>query len=372
MDLFVAPSLVSLSPEADAVFSRPSTPAIALPATPETCQWGFIDRDLHGSLEVPNGATLDVEAISHHAGDAPDLTLDPALEALWKAFPPDQRGPGVHILTGPVEVQGAEDGMALAVRIDAMVPRHPYGANCAAHWGLLYDTFRKERITIYSLDHEGREADGEFPLWARPEFAFDFTGRPLYDVPGFVSSPASVVREPVNRDVRVPVRPHFGVLGVAPEQPGRLSTVPPGPFGGNVDNRRFGPGATVFLPVRRAGAGLYFGDPHFGQGDGEICGTAIEASASATVRVAAVNDLDLRTPLLETVDAWYTHGFGATLDEALRMAADEMLTLITRVYGVSADEAYSLASVAADFGVTQVVDGTLGCHGRISRHLLAR
>jgi acetamidase/formamidase len=275
----------------------------------------------------------------------------------------------VHILTGPVEIAGALDGMALAVRIESMTPRHPYGANCAAHWGLLYDRFQKERITIYSLDQSGEQADGDFPMWARPEFAFDFTGRPLYDVPGFVSPADTVDRQPVTGGLRVPVRPHFGVLGVAPEQSGRISTVPPGAFGGNVDNRRFGPGATVFLPVRRAGAGLYFGDPHFGQGDGEICVTAIEASASAVVRVAAVDDLELRNPLLETEDAWYTHGFGATLDEALRDAADEMISLLMRTYGTSADEAYSLASVAADFGVTQVVDGTLGCHGRISRHL---
>ena len=339
---------------------------------PRRASGGYIDRDLRGSLEVPNGATLDVEAISHHAGDAPDLTLDPALEALWEAFPPDQRGPGVHILTGPVEVQGAEDGMALAVRIDAMVPRHPYGANCAAHWGLLYDTFRKERITIYSLDHEGREADGEFPLWARPEFAFDFTGRPLYDVPGFVSSPTSVVREPVNRDVACRCARTSACSASHPSSRDacrrcrRVRSAATSTTGASDLAPRCSSRCDAPAP------GLYFGDPHFGQGDGEICGTAIEASASATVRVAAVNDLDLRTPLLETADAWYTHGFGATLDEALRMAADEMLTVITRVYGVSADEAYSLASVAADFGVTQVVDGTLGCHGRISRHLLAR
>src|SRR5262249_21550283 len=159
----------SLSPEADARFGEPAASPVSLRATPEACQWGFIDRDLHGTTRVANGATLDVEAISHHAGDAPDLTLDPALEALWAAFPPDTRGPGVHILTGPVEVDGAEHGMALAVRIDSMRPRHPFGANCAAHWGLMYDRFQKERITIYSLEHGEGGFDGEFPMWARPE-----------------------------------------------------------------------------------------------------------------------------------------------------------------------------------------------------------
>lgn len=341
-----------------------------LPATADHCVWGFIDRDEPARLTVADGAHLRIDAVSHHAGDAPDLTLDAELEALWAAIPPDRRGPGVHILSGPVDVVGAEPGTALAVSIDAMTPRHPYGANVAANWGLLYDTYGKERVTVYALDADPDDA-GAFGRWAHPEFAFDFTARPRYDVPGYVSSPDAVAREEVDRRVRVPVRPHLGVLGVAPAEAGRLSTIPPGPFGGNVDNWRFGPGATVYFPVFKPGAGFYLGDPHFAQGDGEICGTAIEASATVDLSLSVVPDLELRTPLLETADAWYVHGFGDTLDAAMRRAAEELIIFIRRVLGVSADDAYSIASVAADLGVTQVVDGTVGCHASFAKSIIA-
>ena len=156
------------------------------------------------------------------------------------------------------------------------------------------------------------------------------------------------------------------MLGVAPAEPGVRSSIPPGVFGGNVDNWRFGPGSTIFLPVFQEGAGLYFGDPHFAQGDGEICGTAIEASCDAVVRIAVVDDLTIKSPTLLHDGRWYTHGFGADLDEAMRMAATLMIELLCARTGISADDAYSLCSVAMDLGVTQVVDGVVGCHAAVS------
>jgi acetamidase/formamidase len=268
----------------------------------------------------------------------------------------------VHIMTGPIHVRGAEPGDTLAVRIIEMTPRLPYGSNCAANWGLLYDTFGKERITIYGLD------DG-FAGAATPLFGFDFTARPLYDLPGVISAPDPAARQPFGRTVRVPVRPHFGVMGVAPAEPGRHSSIPPGLFGGNVDNWRLGPGATMCYPVFVPGANLYVGDPHFAQGDGEICGTAIEASLDATIQVFVVKGLGTAAPLLQTDTHWFTHGFGADLDAAMRAAAEQMLWLMREHLGLSADDAYSLASVAIDLGVTQVVDGTLGCHAAIARSM---
>jgi acetamidase/formamidase len=169
--------------------------------------------------------------------------------------------------------------------------------------------------------------------------------------------------------VSVPVRPHFGVMGVAPAESGRLSSIPPSVFGGNVDNWRVGPGATMAYPVFVEGANLYVGDPHFAQGDGEICGTAIEASLTARIQVGLLPSLGASSPLLETASQWFTHGFGADLDEAMNMAAEQMLWLMQTHLGLTADDAYSLASVAMDMGVTQVVDGTLGCHAAISRDI---
>jgi acetamidase/formamidase len=249
-----------------------------------------------------------------------------------------------------------------------MRPRLRYGSNCAANWGLLHSTFGKERITIYELADSPADA---FPASARPVFGFDFRARPLYDVPGVISDPASTQRQPFSRDVTVPVRPHFGVMGVAPAESGRLSSIPPGVFGGNVDNWRLGPGATMHYPVFAEGANLYVGDPHFAQGDGEICGTAIEASLDARIRVSLDRTLGVTAPLLTTSTHWYTHGFGADLDEAMTMAAEQMLWLMRTQLGLSADDAYSLASVAVDLGVTQVVDGTLGCHAALARSIFS-
>ncbi len=141
-----------------------------LPATPATCYWGYIDRDQPPVLEVDDGDIIEVEAVTHHAGDAPDLLMDDGVRALWSGLPEATRGPGVHILTGPIHVRGAEPGDVLAVRILDMTPRLPYGSNCAANWGLLYDVFGKERITIYGL--EGDASDG-FTATASPLFGFD-------------------------------------------------------------------------------------------------------------------------------------------------------------------------------------------------------
>jgi acetamidase/formamidase len=269
-------------------------------------------------------------------------------------------------MTGPIHVRGAEPGDTLRVEILSMRPRMPYGSNCAANWGLFYKRFAKERITIYELVDP---PDDGFPSLARPVFGFDFTTLQRYDVPGVVTPADASARERFSRDVCVPVRPHLGVIGVAP--PGqRVSSIPPGVFGGNVDNWRFGPGATIHYPVFHEGAGFYVGDPHFAQGDGEICGTAIEASLDVTLRLSLADDVSTGSPLLLTDTHWFTHGFGDDLDAAMAMAADQILQLLVDRGGFSMDEAYSLASVAIDLGVTQVVDGTVGCHAAVARELV--
>jgi len=336
-----------------------------LEASPATCFWGFLDPDLDPVLSVSDGTELTIEAVSHHAGDAPDLMMDDGIRALWAGIPEAERAPGVHVMTGPIAVAGARPGDTLRVELLELVPRLPYGSNCAAHWGLLYDRFGKERITIYRLG----EGPG-FSETARPEFGYDFDGRDRYDVPGFVTAPDPRRRTPFGRAVEVAVRPHLGVMGVAPAEPGRRSSIPPGPFGGNVDNWRFGPGATVYYPVSMPGAGFYVGDPHFAQGDGEICGTAIEASLGVRLRLSVVEGFPVASPVLETATHWFVHGFGADLDDAMRMAAELAVDFLVDHGGVTADEAYSLASVAVDVGVTQVVDGTLGCHAAIPKSLV--
>jgi acetamidase/formamidase len=335
-------------------------------ATPDTCFWGYLSADQPPILKLESGGEVTIEAVTHHAGDAPDLLMDDGVRAIWDGIGEADRGPGVHIMTGPIHVTGAEPGDTLRVDLLELTPRLPYGSNCAANWGLFYERFGKERITIYELVSPG----GGFGSLARPVFGFDFDARPLYDLPGAVSPPDPYRRQPFGREVAVPVRPHLGVMGVAPDSPGRHNSIPPGVFGGNVDNWRFGPGATVYYPVFTEGAGFYVGDPHFAQGDGEICGTAIEASLDVRLRLSVVRDLAVTSPLLLTDTHWYTHGFGDDLDGAMTMAAELMLELLVDRAGFTIDEAYSLASVAVDLGVTQVVDGTVGCHAGVARSIV--
>ncbi|HTH07152.1 MAG TPA: acetamidase/formamidase family protein, partial [Ilumatobacteraceae bacterium] len=274
-----------------------------------------MDADQPAAVQVDPGAVVTIEAITHHAGDAPDLLMDEGIDAIWAAIPESDRGPGVHIMTGPIDVRGAKPGDTLRVEIMAMKPRLPYGSNCAANWGLLYDQFGKERITIYALDDD---SGAGFCGTARPLFGFDFRAMARYEVPGVVTPPEPSSREPFGREVHVPVRPHLGVIGVAPPE-GRVSSIPPGAFGGNVDDWRFGPGATIHYPVFHEGAGFYVGDPHFAQGDGEICGTAIEASLDVTLRLSIADDVRTDAPLLLTDTHWFTHGFGDDLDAAMAM-----------------------------------------------------
>jgi acetamidase/formamidase len=325
-----------------------------LRATPQTCFWGFFDRSLPPVLTVRSGDTVQVETLTHQAGDAPDLMMDDGVRAVYEGIPAAQRGPGVHVMTGPIAVEGARAGDTLEVRILAMRPRLPYGTNIGAWWGYLYPEMKKERITIYEVD----VASG----YARAAFAYDYGHTPKYDAPGTIIPPERTQRQPALDGVLVPLRPHFGVMGVAPRESGKVNSIPPGDFGGNVDNWRVGPGATMYYPVQNDGALFFVGDPHAAEGDAELSGTAIESSHDGTLQLSVRRDMRVDSPILETATHWYTHGFGADLDEAMRQAALRMVAFLEQRFSLSRDDAYSFISVACDFGVTQVVDQRMGVH----------
>ena len=326
-----------------------------LRATPETVHWGYFSASRAPSLRVASGDIIRAEAVTHHAGDAPELMMDAGVQAIFDGVPVEDRNPGVHILTGPIYVEGAKPGDILEVRYLQMTPRLRFESNLAAHWGHLYKDFGKERVTIYRMDAACQTAEAVF--------AYDFPGK--YEVPGTITTEKECCRVPALRGVRVPVRPHLGTAGVAPDAPGRVSSIPPGAHGGNIDNWRIGAGSTMFYPVQVDGALFSIGDPHISQGDGEISGTAIEASLDVVFQLFIRRDFHFKSPLLRTADSWMTHGFDEDLDLAMRGASLGMLDLLTEHYRLSRDDAYSLMSVAADFAVTQVVDGRQGIHARI-------
>lgn len=329
-----------------------------LRATPATVHWGHFDASLAPVLTVESGDLVQAEAITDHAGDDPDLMMDSAIETLFRGIAPAERRPGPHILTGPIRVVGARPGDMLEVRYLRMQPRFRYGANLAAHWGYLYDELgQKERVTIFEIEPSGAAA--------RAVYAYDYPGK--YLIPGTVHRCPECDRQPALAGVRVPIRPHLGVAGVAPDARGRISSIPPGAHGGNIDNWRIGAGTTMYYRAQVDGALFSLGDPHISQGDGEIAGTAIEASLDVLLQIIVRRDFTFPSPLLEAPDCWVVHGFDEDLDVAMRRAALDMMTLLTERQGLSKDDAYALMSVAADFGVTQVVDTRQGIHVRMPR-----
>lgn len=217
---------------------------------------------------------------------------------------------------------------------------------------------------------------------------------PTIDYPGVIVDHSTIDKNfDVLKGVKIPVRLHFGTMGVAPKEADIVDSVPPSYNGGNVDDWRITEGATMYYPVSVPGALLSIGDPHAGQGDSEINGTAIETSVTGDIQVilhkkASLNNKlkGLNFPLLENENEWVVHGFSyanyleelgtnaqkeifnnSSIDKAMKDAAHKTKDFLMAGMDLSEDEAYSLMSVSADFGITQVVDGNWGVHALIDK-----
>jgi acetamidase/formamidase/AraC-like DNA-binding protein len=407
-----------------------------LPVDASRVHWGFFSRALKPLIEIVSGDTITVETLTQHASDDPELMIegDPGAESVFHwtreqkgverrgAGPMDAsiygrgagEGFGVHICTGPIAVKGAEPGDVLEVRILDMVPRpsrNPnlqgriFGSSVAAWWGYHYDEFLsepkpREAVTIYEI-FPGEEPYAQALYSYRWQPQTDPSGvvHPTYDYPGIpVAAETIRRRHGVLDGIRIPLRPHFGVIGVAPREAGLVDSVPPAYFGGNLDNWRLGKGAAVYLPVSVPEALLSIGDPHAAQGDGELSGTAIECSMTGTFQIVLHKkaDLagrpfaDLTYPLIETETDWVLTGFSypnylaefgakgqsevyakSSLDLAMKDAFRKVRRFLVNTKGLSEDEAIALISAAVDFGVTQVVDGNWGVHAILSKRLFA-
>jgi acetamidase/formamidase len=171
--------------------------------------------------------------------------------------------------------------------------------------------------------------------------------------------------------LRLKAAPFFGIIGTAPPpQMGRVSSIVPRAFGGNIDNKHFGAGATLHLPVFNAGGLLSVGDGHALQGDGEVCLTAVETALTGTLRITLGRSTGIARPWAETVTHVITMAFDPDLDTAAQSALYEMIKLIERTSGLSAADAYSLCSIAADVHVTQLVNQHKGIHVMLAKSAL--
>jgi acetamidase/formamidase len=404
-----------------------------LSATAATVHWGYFSRSLKPVLSVKSGDFVTIETLTHHAYDdhARMIEGDPGAESVFHwtkdAKSVDRRGAGpmdasahgrgagegfgVHICTGPVLVRDAEPGDVLEVRILDVKPRgcrnpafegRAFGSNAAAWWGFHYNDLLtepkpREVITIYELDTTGGRN------WARAVYNYRWVPQTdpfgvvhrIIDYPGVPVDHALVQENhSILKGLRIPVRPHFGVIALAPKETEIVNSIPPNYVGGNIDNWRIGKGAVMYYPVAVPGGLFSVGDPHASQGDSELCGTAIECSLTGTFqlvlhkrdRLARTPLADLGYPLLETSDEWVVHGFSfanylaelgekaqseifvkSSIDLAMRDAFRKMRHFLMTTKGLSEDEAISLMSVAVDFGVTQVVDANWGIHAILKK-----
>ncbi|MBI3668018.1 MAG: acetamidase/formamidase family protein [Acidobacteria bacterium] len=306
-------------------------------AVPANIQWGYYGAGVKPVLTVKSGETARIETVS----GIPEMLArlgaeeDDNLRELREIYAEiKEHGPGPHILTGPVAVEGAAPGDVLQVDILEIRLRSTYGWKMfVPELGMLPDEFPYERTKLIRLDERAGVA----------EFG-----------PG----------------IRIPLRPFFGSMGVAPPS-GRVNSAPPGYYTGNMDNKYLTAGTTLYMPVHHPGALFAVGDGHAAQGDGEVDLTAIETPLSALLRFTVRKDMKLRWPRAETATHVITMGFHETLDEAARRATKEMIEYLVTARGLSRDDAYMLVSAAVDLHVTQVVDGSKGVHTMLPKSIFA-
>src|SRR5437764_7039096 len=341
--LLIAASVVSVVERASIPLkgAEPTPRMHQLKVTPKTVAWGYYDASAKPVLRIQSGDTVEVQTLITNSPEGlekallPPAQVEQALRDVFKEV--TDKGPGGHILTGPIYVEGAEPGDTLEVRIRQVKLALPYSYNgFSPRGGLLPEDFPRARTRIIPLDEKrmvARFAEG----------------------------------------IEVPLRPFFGSMGVAPpESAGRVSSVQPGTHAGNLDNKELVAGTTLFIPVHARGALFAVGDGHAAQGDGEIDITALETSLSGTLEFIVRKDLHLRWPRAETPTHFIVMGLDQDLTQALKLAAREAIDFLTTEKHLSPDQAYMLASVAVDFRITQVVDGTKGIHGMVPKGIFRK
>lgn len=309
--------------------------------TPTTVAWGYYDAAAAPVLRIRSGDVLVVGTLITSTPDrlqaagVPPAQVEPALREIVRTV--TNRGPGGHLLTGPVYVEGADSGDVLEVRIQRVELAIPYAYNAfGVNRGFLPEDFPYARMRIIPLDRQRMVA----------RFA-----------PG----------------IDVPLRPFFGSIGVAPPRArGRVNSAPPDIHAGNLDNKELVAGTTLYIPVHTAGALLEIGDGHAGQGNGEVDITALETSLTGTFRVIVRKDMHLAWPRAETPTHWITMGMDTSLVVATKIAVRQAIDFLVTTQGLSRDDAYMLTSVACDVDVTELVDGNVGVHVMIPKRILRR
>ena len=310
-----------------------------LEATPSTVAYGYYWAGAAPVLHIESGDIIDVDTLltNSPAGLAkagvPDEKIQPSLRAVVSEVTGDRKGPGGHILTGPVYVEGAEPGDVLEVKILSIDLALDYGYNGCS--GYLPENCEKD-VPIKILQLDRKKMTAQF-------------------LPGIV----------------VPLQPFYGSIGVAPApEMGRLSSNPPGRHAGNLDNRELVAGSTLYIPVFAQGALFEIGDGHAAQGDGEVDQTAIETSLRGRLRLTVRKDMKLTWPRAETKTDYIAMATDPDLAVATKAAIQEMVDFLVTEKKLTRHQAYQLTSVAGNVAITQLVDKpNLGVHVRMPKSI---
>jgi len=309
-----------------------------LSVSPSTVAWGYYWAQAKPVLTVHSGDSVTVHTLSTcgpperlEKGGVRAEDIPKEVTEIYEAKTID-KGPGGHILTGPIAIAEAEPGDVLEVRIEKIDIDVPWACNgFGVGRGYLPDDFPYGRMSIIPLDRDKMLA----------HFA-----------PG----------------IYIPLRPFFGSMGDAPpESAGRYNSAPPWMHGGNMDNKELVAGTTLYLPVHTPGALFEVGDGHAGQGNGEVDITAMETMLTGTFQFIVHKDRHLLWPYAETPTAYITMGFSEDLNEATKMALHNMLDFLVTEKHLTRDQAYQLSSVAVDLDITQLVDTKVGVHAMLPK-----
>ena len=302
----------------------------------KTIEWGYYDAAVAPALRIRSGDTVDIHTLitssPQRLEDAgvPPNQVESALREIFQQV--TVKGPGPHILTGPIYIEGADPGDVLEIRILSIRLAVPYAYNGAnPGTGFLAEEYPTAKMRIIPLDEKLGVA----------HFA---------------------------EGIDIPMRPFFGSMGVAPpEWSGRISSRPPWIHGGNMDDKDLIAGTILYLPVHVRGALFEVGDGHAGQGHGEVDGTAMETSLNGTFQFIVRKDMQIRWPRAETPTDYIAIGLHEDLNEAAKIALKELIDFLVNEKHLSRDEAYMLASVAADLSIIELVDGNKGVHAAIPK-----
>ena len=310
-----------------------------LEATPSTVAYGYYWSEAKPALRIASGDIIDVDTLLTNSptglqrAGVPDDKIQNSLKAIVGEVTGDRRGPGGHILTGPVYVEGAQPGDVLEVKILSIDFPLDYGYNGCSGF-LPENCDRTVGSRIVPIDAKAKTA----------QFA-----------PGVV----------------IPLRPFFGSMGVAPSPDlGRVSSNPPGKHAGNLDNKELVAGSTLFIPVFVPGALFEVGDGHGAQGDGEVDQTAIETSLRGRLQLIVRKDMKLTWPRAETATDYISMGTDPDLTVATKVAIQEMVDFVAATRHMTKHQAYQLVSVAGNVAVTQLVDKpNVGVHVRLPKSI---